>query len=103
MKALSDKLRANGKLAFRFANPFFALTLSSFIKLDLSETQSQFLLPGGLRDDLVKIFSSVSLIPLKESVKGIEGFVKRLYGNISNKKQVMDTLTTKTYYVVCQK
>lgn len=103
LKALFDKLRANGKLAFRFANPFFALTLSSFIKLDLSETQPQFLSPGGLRDDLQKIFPSVSLIPLKESVKGIEGFVKRLYGNISNKKQVMDTLTTKTYYVVCQK
>lgn len=103
LKVLCSKLRPNGTLTFKFANPFFALTLNSFFNLDSTKLKTQLLFPEQLKNDLQTLFQSITLLPMKESVNGIEKFADRIYGHTSNKKQIIDILSTSMYYVLCQK
>lgn len=105
LAAISERLLPGGWLLFPCTNPFFAVTLSSLLQLSVPENRCVLLSPEYICQTAGRFFSYIQMLPIKQTVSGIEAFVKAHFATTKRKEQaqVIEKLSTSSYYFICRK
>lgn len=97
-----QRLKSNGIFLLWSKNPWHVLTLHQMLQFTLPEKRMTFLEPSELEDTAQEVFSRVQILPVKQDISGIDGFVKQHYlGYNKIRNQVVEKISTQSNYLVC--
>src|SRR5699024_5127276 len=97
-----QRLKSNGIFLLWSKNPWHVLTLHQMLQFTLPEKRMTFLEPSELEDTTQEVFSRVQILPVKQDISGIDGFVKQHYlGYNKIRNQVVEKISTQSNYLVC--
>lgn len=99
-----QRLKLNGVLLLWSKNPWHVLTLHQMLQFTLPEKRITFLEPSELEAIAQEVFSRVQILPVKQDIPGIDGFVKQHYlGYNKIRNQVVEKISTQSNYLVCMR
>ena len=105
LENVSKRLDLGGYFVFSCANPFYAVTLYRMLQFTVPEDSSRYILmdPMQVRAETEKYFSQVQLVPMEQSVEGLESFAKQHFRIGEQLSETISRLKIQKYYFLCRK
>lgn len=104
LEAVSRKIVSGGWFLFTCDNPFYAPILHSLLQFSLPDDKNRcvFAHPERIKAETEKYFSHVQMIPIKNSVNGLDEFASLHYGKTDRLPQIIERLEISRYYFACR-
>lgn len=105
LQAAGERLAPRGALLFRVENPWCAWNLHALLQFTLPGSEpTAWVAPAQVKKAAEALFANVQVIPVRQDISGIDGFVKLHYpGQSEAHGEIREQLSVKEYYFVCRK